>query len=162
MLVVSGANVYSLRRPTDNLDQPRGGAEGRRGLLGREPCRTDVDSPRVNWLDTEGDDLASFAVVVPSWTLIVTFVVGLVVGAVAGRLMAVRGSSGAPDKVLEPRQPETKPEELAAGISGVSDASDKTDAPASGVDDLVSELERRYQGRRADGEADKPAQSRDL
>ena len=116
----------------------------------------------MNWLDTEGDDLASFAVVVPSWTLIVTLVVGLVVGAVAGRLMAVRGSSGAPDKVLEPRQPETKPEGLAAGTSGVSDASDKTDAPASGVDDLVAELERRYQGRRADGEADKPAQDRDL
>ena len=115
-----------------------------------------------HWLDTEGDDLASLAVVVPSWTLIVTFVVGLVVGAVAGRLMAVQGSSGAPDKILEPLQPETKPVGLASGTSGVSDASDKRDAPASGVDDLVSELERRYQGRRADGEADKPAQGRDL
>lgn len=116
----------------------------------------------AHWLDTEGDDLASFAVVVPSWTLIVTFVVGLVVGAVAGRLMAVRGSSGAPYKILEPLQPETKPVGLASGTYGVSDASDKRDAPASGVDDLVSELERRYQGRRADGEADKPAQGRDL
>lgn len=99
---------------------------------------------------------------VPSWTLVVTFVVGLVVGAVAVRLMAVRGSSAAPDKVLEPLQPEPRPEGLAVGASGASDTSDKGDTPASGVDDLVAELERRYEGRRADGEADKPAKGRDL
>jgi hypothetical protein len=100
--------------------------------------------------------------VVPSWTLVVTFVLGLVVGAVAGRLMAVRGSSAAPDKVLERLQPEPKLEGPAVGASGASDASDTDNTPASGVDDLVGELERRYQGRRADGEADKPAQGRDL
>jgi hypothetical protein len=92
----------------------------------------------------------------------VTFVIGLVVGALAGRLMAVRGSSAAPDKVLEPLQPALKPEGLVVGASGASDAPDKGGTPASGVGDLVAELERRYEGRRADGEGDKPAQARDL
>jgi hypothetical protein len=106
-------------------------------------------------LDTEGGDLASFAVVVPSWTLVVTFVLGLVVGGVAGRLIAERGSSAAPDKVPEALQLEPEPEGLAVGAS---DASDEEAEPlTAGVDDVVAELERRYQGRRADGEAERRA-----
>ena len=107
-------------------------------------------------------DHASFAVVVPSWTLVVTFVTGLVVGAVAGRLMAVRRPAAAPDKVPEPLQTEPKLDGLAVGASSASDTSDHGDTPTSGVDDLVAELERRYEGRRADSEGDKPAQARDL
>ena len=109
----------------------------------------------------EGGDLASFAVVVPSWTLAVTFVVGLIVGGVAGRLTAGRGSSVAPDKVLEPRQVEPEPEGLAVGASEASDAPVEGAEPLrAGADDVVAELERRYQGRRADDEADKPADGR--
>ena len=88
-----------------------------------------------------------------------TFVVGLVVGAVAGHLIAGRGSSAAPDKVLEPLQLEPKPEGLALGGSDASD--EEAEPPIAGVNDVVAELERRYQGRRAEGEADKRAQGRD-
>ncbi len=79
-----------------------------------------------------------------------TFVVGLVAGGVGGRLIAGRGSSAAPDKALEPQQLEPEPEGL---VVGASDASVEGPEPlAAEVDDVVAELERRYQGRRADGE----------
>jgi hypothetical protein len=98
--------------------------------------------------------------VVPSWTLVVTFVVGLVMGGVGGRLMAGRESSAAPDKVLEPRQLKPEPEGLAVGASDAS--VEGAEALAADVDDVVAELERRYKGRRAAGDADKPAQGRDV
>ena len=85
-----------------------------------------------------------------------TFVLGLVVGGVAGRLIAGRGSSAAPDNVLEQAEPEGL-------VVGASDASDEeVEPPTAGVDDVLAELERRYQGRRADGEADKRPQGRDV
>ncbi len=84
-----------------------------------------------------------------------TFLVGLVVGGVGGRLIAGRRSSAAPDKVLEPQQFEPEPEGLAVGAS---DASVERPEPlAAEVNDVVAELERRYKGRRADGEADRLA-----
>ncbi len=83
------------------------------------------------------------------------FVVGLVVGGLAGRLITRRGSP--PDKMLEPLMPE--PEGLAVGASNASD--EEVELPAARVDDVVAELERRYEGRRADGEADKRPQGRD-
>ena len=84
-----------------------------------------------------------------------TFLVGLVVGGVGGRLIAGHRSSAAPDKVLGPQQPETEPEGLAVGAS---DASVERPEPlAAEVNDVVAELERRYKGRRADGEADRLA-----
>ncbi len=109
----------------------------------------------------EGGDLASFAVVVPAWTLVVTFVVGLIVGGVAGRLMAGRGWSAAPDRVLKAREVEPEPEGLAVGDSEPSDPSLAGPEPlGGGVDDVVAELERRYQGRRAEDDANKPANGR--
>ncbi len=86
------------------------------------------------------------------------FVVGLVVGGLAGRLIAWRGSSAAPDKVLQPLKPE--PEGLVVGASNASD--DDAELPAARVDNVVAELERRYEGRRADSEADKRPQGRDV
>ena len=66
------------------------------------------------------------------------------------RLIAGRGSSAAPDKVPEPRQLKPEPEGL---VVGASDASVEGPEPlAAEVDDVVAELERRYKGRRADGE----------
>ena len=105
-------------------------------------------------LANEGGDLASFAVVVPSvvpsWTLVVALVVGLVVGGVAGRVRSGRGSSAAADKALESRHVEPEPEGLAV----------EAEPLAGGVDDVVAELERRYQGRRADGEPEQPGEGR--
>jgi len=87
---------------------------------------------------------------VPSWTLVVTLVVGLVVGGVAGRVLPGRGSSAAPDKALESRHVEPEPEGLAV----------EAEPLAAGAGDVVAELERRYQGRRADGEPEQPAEGR--
>ncbi len=105
-------------------------------------------------LATEGGDLASFAVVVPtvvpSWTVVVALVVGLVVGGVAGRVRSGRGSSAAPDKALESRHVGPEPEGLAV----------EAEPLAAGVDDVVAGLERRYQGRRADGEPEQPTEGR--
>ena len=72
---------------------------------------------------------------VPVWTLAAAFVVGLAVGAVAVRLAMGRG---------QPAEPEAEAEAEAEGLG-------------SGVEDVVAELERRYKGRRADGEAGKPS-----
>jgi hypothetical protein len=87
----------------------------------------------------------------------VTFLVGLVVGGVGGRLIAGHRSSAAPDKVLEPQQPEPEPEPEGLAV-GASDASVERPEPlAAEVNDVVAELERRYKGRRTDGEADRLA-----
>ena len=93
--------------------------------------------------------------------LVVGLVVGLIVGGVAGRLTARGGSAAAPDRALEPRQVEPEPEGLAVGGSEPADASIAGREPlGAGADDVVAELERRYQGRRADDEAEKPANGR--
>ena len=89
-----------------------------------------------------------------------TFVVGLVIGGVGGRLMAGRGSSAAPDRALEPRQLKPEPEGLAVGAPDAS--VEGSEALAAEVDNVVAELERRYQGRRADGQADTSAQGHDV
>ena len=75
-----------------------------------------------------------------------TLVVGLVVGGLVGRLLAGRGPSA--DKALETRHVEPEPEGLAV----------EAEPLAAGVEDVVAELERRYKGRRADGEPERPAE----
>jgi len=80
----------------------------------------------------------------------VTLVVGLVVGGLVGRLLAGRGPSAAPDMALETRHVEPEPEGLAV----------EAEPLAAGVEDVVAELERRYKGRRADGEPERPAEGR--
>ena len=77
-----------------------------------------------------------------------TLVVGLVVGGVAGRVLPGRGSYAAPDKALESRHVEPEPPAVEA------------EPLAAGAGDVVAELERRYQGRRADGEPEQPAEGR--
>ena len=91
----------------------------------------------------------------------VGLVVGLVVGGVAGRLTARGRSAATPDRALEPRQVEPEPEGLAVGESEPAETSVAGREPlGAGVDDVVAELERRYQGRRADDEAEKPVNGR--
>jgi hypothetical protein len=172
--------------------------------------------------------LASFAVVVPAWTLVAAFVVGLAIGAGVTRVLMGRG---APAQPAEPAPAETPPAEpepaasvpappppaaapvaaevvappdataepaaaepaaaeaAAAKASAAEPAAAEPAAPepgaaeaaaaeppdegeagkpaaagaeglSGGVEDVVAELERRYKGRRADGEADQQGRDR--
>jgi type IV secretory pathway VirB10-like protein len=163
--------------------------------------------------------LASFAVVVPAWTLVAVFVVGVAIGAGVTRVLMGRG---APAQPVEPAPVETPPAEpepaasvpappppAAAPVAAevvappeataepaVAEAAEvepaveaepaaaepapaeaaaaepseegKADEPAAagaegltgGVEDVVAELERRYKGRRADGEAEQQGKGR--
>jgi hypothetical protein len=78
---------------------------------------------------------------VPTWSLVLTFVVGLLMGAVASLLVTRRWA---------PRQPAAQPvaEPAVEGPSGPEPAFESLGAVAV---DVVAELERRYQGRKADG-----------
>ena len=81
--------------------------------------------------------------VVPLWTPVAAFAAGLLVGGLAGRLLFRR------------RSPATPPKEAAEAVA--ADARVEEAEPlVAGVKDVVEELERRYHGRRAEGEADKP------
>ena len=91
-------------------------------------------------------------VVVPTWTLAIAAVVGVVAGLLVGRLTSrpslgevavplAAAATSAPTEVEE--QPTAAPEEPAA------------EAPRIDMEDVVSELERRYQGRRADEEKER-------
>jgi hypothetical protein len=107
------------------------------------------------------------AIVVPAWSLGLAFVVGLVVGVVGCRLVMGRGRStetataaaptepepAAPSTPPAPPEPVPEPEEAAAPVEAPAEVS--AEVPASAVDDVVAELERRVKGRRPDGEADR-------
>jgi len=120
-------------------------------------------------------DLASFAVVVPAWTLVLAFVAGLVVGVVGCRLVMGRGRStepvtpaaptepepAAPEPVApEPAVPAPAPAAEAAEARPAAEAAAEAEDPAAAVDDVVAELERRVKGRRTDGEADRATGTR--
>jgi hypothetical protein len=120
-------------------------------------------------------------IVVPAWSLALAFVAGLVIGVVACRLVMGRGRTTEVPALAAPTEPEptapsTSPEEAvpasapasaaveapAAGPGGASDgataeasAEASVEDPASAVDDVVAELERRVKGRRSEGEADR-------
>ena len=103
-------------------------------------------------------DLASLAIVVPAWSLALAFVAGLAVGVVGCRLLMGRGRTTevgalAAPTASEPAPPVTSPEEAAPAAEAAADAS--AEDPASAVDDVVAELERRVKGRRSEGEADR-------
>ncbi len=87
--------------------------------------------------------------VVPLWTLAPAFVAGLVVGVVVGRLTKRRTPPALADKGLAP-----------AADFTAADVPVEPEPLGPGAEDVVAELERRYQGRRANGEADKPAGGR--
>lgn len=80
------------------------------------------------------------------WTSVAAFAAGLVVGGLAGRLLFRRRSPAAP-----PKEAEQAAEAVAADARV-----DEAEPLVAGVKDVVEELERRYHGRRAEGEADKP------
>ena len=112
--------------------------------------------PRTKALARGGRDLASFAVVVPSWTLVVPLVVGLIIGGLVGRLSA-RHASPAVAGTVPPGSRRPEPGSLAVEAAAAAAEAAASEPLAAGAEDVVAELERRYQGRRANGEADKPA-----
>jgi len=104
--------------------------------------------------------------VIPIWTLAVAAVAGLAVGVLVGRLMPRPGASAEPVT----RAPSTAPAAQAAASPAEEAAPPAAGAPAPApagaepvpaetpridMGDVVSELERRYQGRRAEEDADK-------
>jgi hypothetical protein len=118
------------------------------------------------------------AIVVPAWSLVLAFVVGLAAGYVGCRLTMSRGRSTAealpPAAPTEPEPPapspppepvaEAPPEEepateapaeVPAGGPAEAPAEVAAEIPASAVDNVVADLERRVKGRQGEGEADR-------
>ncbi|HYW24010.1 MAG TPA: hypothetical protein VE953_07580 [Terriglobales bacterium] len=96
------------------------------------------------------------AIVVPAWSLALAFVAGLAVGFVVCRLAMGRGRSNERLSIAAPTEPE--PVAPATTVEASSDAPSEeqpSEDPASAVDDVVAELERRVKGRRTEGEADR-------
>jgi hypothetical protein len=95
--------------------------------------------------------IPSFVNEVPLWTSVAAFAAGLLVGGLAGRLLFRGRSPAAPPIEAEQREPEQ-----AAGAVAADARVEEAEPLVAGVKDVVEELERRYHGRRAEGEADKP------
>ena len=102
-----------------------------------------------------GRDLASFAIVVPEWSLALAFVAGLAVGVVGCRLVVGRGRTTQAVASAAPTEPEPAAPATPSDASAEAAAEPSAEDPAAAVDDVVAELERRVKGRRTDGEADR-------
>jgi hypothetical protein len=92
--------------------------------------------------------------VVPIWALLPTFVLGLILGALAIRRVTRPVTSATPPGP-EPAAPSPSHDSAREEAAPVTDES----LPI-GMGDVVSELERRYQGRRVDHRQEKPAEHR--
>jgi hypothetical protein len=108
--------------------------------------------------------------VIPIWTLAVAAVAGLAVGVLVGRLMPRPRASAEPVA----RAPSTAPAAQAAAAPAeeaappAAEASAPaaaepvgTETPRIDMGDVVSELERRYEGRRAEEDGEKERRRRD-
>ncbi len=86
---------------------------------------------------------------VPAWTLSLAFVLGLLVG--AGVFSLMRRGSTVPEQPVAPPEPTRDPTPPPA-VQAVPKSVEAAAEPslAAGVDDVVSELERRYKGRKVD------------
>jgi hypothetical protein len=104
---------------------------------------------------------ASFGLVVPTWTLLAALTAGLILGALGSRLF-----NRSPATVTLPpaaiAAPE--PEQVVLGTPAADEPEAQPPAPPPpapepvriSMEDVVSELERRYQGRQADASGEKP------
>jgi hypothetical protein len=102
--------------------------------------------------------------VIPIWTLAVAAVAGLAVGVLVGRLLPRPRVSAEP---VTPSPSTAPPAQAAAAPAGeAAPPAAEVPAPAAAepvraetpridMGDVVSELERRYEGRRAEEDADK-------
>ncbi len=86
---------------------------------------------------------------IPTWTLPLSFFVGLVVGGVGGMLLGRRRSLGATatGSAASP-QPEAPGVEAPQTSEPEPEPAPETAVIAAGVEDVTAELERRYRGRR--------------
>jgi outer membrane biosynthesis protein TonB len=116
-------------------------------------------------------------VVVPTWTLLAALTAGLILGAIGSRLFQKSSSAvapaapapppPAPEEPLPPaptpaaEEPGPEPQPQVVHEPEPPEPAPAPPAPAPepvriSMEDVVSELERRYQGRQADGTAEKP------
>ena len=86
---------------------------------------------------------------IPTWTLAVAAVAGLVVGAIIGRLIPRPGAGAGAPPLKDGGAVAEAPAETVEEAAPSPEAS-PAQAPRIGMEDVVSELERRYQGRRAE------------
>lgn len=86
---------------------------------------------------------------IPTWTLAVAAVAGLVVGAIIGRLIPRPGAGAGTPPREEGRAVAEAPAETVEEAASTREGT-AAQAPRIGMEDVVSELERRYQGRRAE------------
>jgi hypothetical protein len=97
--------------------------------------------------------------VVPTWTLAIAAIVGVAAGLLVGRLSSRPSPNEAAGLLAGPStsapaeadQPPATPAEPAAEAKEAESA----EVPRIDMEDVVSELERRYQGRRADEEKER-------
>ena len=93
---------------------------------------------------------------VPTWTLLVALAAGLILGALGSRLLFRPAAVTAPARVVPPAP--------AAPATPVASNEPPPPPPPEPVrismEDVVSELEHRYQGRQADKPAEKRPSSR--
>ena len=98
---------------------------------------------------------------VPAWSLALAFVAGLAVGFLVCRIVMGRSRSAERLAIAAPTEPE--PVAPATPVEAPPDTVSEeqpSEDPASAVDDVVAELERRVKGRRTEGEADRTTGSR--
>jgi hypothetical protein len=97
--------------------------------------------------------------VVPTWTLAIAAVAGVAVGVVVGRLIP------RPKPPVSEAAASQEPAVAAAGVPVGSTTAEgepaAAEVPRIGMEDVVTELERRYQGRRADEERERARRKRD-
>jgi len=107
--------------------------------------------------------------VVPTWTLAIVAIAGIAVGFLLGRLTAPSQPSGASAAEAVPHTSEVAaveaeaatavepapPDESQAAPVEEAVAAEDEEVPRIDMEDVVSELERRYQGRRADEEKER-------
>jgi hypothetical protein len=110
--------------------------------------------------------------VVPTWTLAIVTIAGVAVGILLGRLTAPTQPSGASAAAPISEAPTTEvaataaepapPQEAPAPEEPAAAEEESTaEVPRIGMEDVVTELERRYQGRRAEEEKDRARRKSD-
>ena len=98
---------------------------------------------------------------VPTWTLAIAAVAGVAVGVVVGRLIP-RPKPLVSDAALSDELATDPAATPAVGVPATQEApAAEAEVPRIGMEDVVTELERRYQGRRADEEKEKARRKRE-
>jgi hypothetical protein len=112
-------------------------------------------------------------VVVPTWTLAIAAVAGVAIGVIVGRLLprprATEAPASAPQSDAVPPTDAAVTEEVLelvtappeSGATAEEESSPEEEEPRIGMEDVVTELERRYQGRRAEEEKERARRKRD-